>query len=231
MLDRAKEVIADIAKETDSIILMHSLSGKDSIALLDMCYPHFKRIVCVFMYIVPNLDHLKPYLQYAQAKYPNAQWIQVPHYGLYSYIKTGYCGCEQNPKQRLWKLSDIIDKVREHTGIEWCALGFKQTDSLQRLLMLRSYKDGKESICYAGKKFYPFSTYNNKDILDYIAEEHLKNPENYGGVGQSSGTDITDYFYLRYLERNYPNDLQRIYEKFPRTRFIIKEYEMKQSHE
>ena len=153
MLERAKEIIRDIAAETDSIILMHSLSGKDSIALLDLCSPHFRRIVCVYMYVVPDLDHIKPYHAYAASKYPNTEWAQVPHYGLYSWIKYGYMGVEKNPKQRLWKLADIIDKVRERTGVEWCCLGFKQTDSLNSLLMLRSYKDGKESICRAGKKF------------------------------------------------------------------------------
>ena len=134
MLERAKEIVRDIAAETDSIILMHSLSGKDSIALLDLCAPHFERIVCVYMYVVPDLDHIKPYYAYAASKYPNTEWAQVPHYGLYSWIKYGYMGVEKNPKQRLWKLADIIDKMRERTGVEWCCLGFKQTDSMDEEL-------------------------------------------------------------------------------------------------
>ena len=228
MLERANEIIRDIAAETDSIILMHSLSGKDSIALLDLCAPHFKRIVCVYMYVVPDLDHIKPYHAYAASKYPNTEWAQVPHYGLYSWIKYGYMGVEKNPKQRLWKLADIIDKMRERTGVEWCCLGFKQTDSLNRLLMLRSYKDGKESICRAGKKFYPLSTYNNKEVLEYISRQNLKTPENYGGGGQSCGCDVSDYNYLKFLQQHYPADLEKIYTKFPRTRFIIQEHEQKE---
>lgn len=230
MLNRAKEIIRDIEAETDSIILMHSLSGKDSIALLDLCAPHFKRIVCVYMYAVANLDHIKPYHQYAASKYPNTEWVQLPHYGVYSYIKSGFMGCERNPKQRLWKLADIIGKVRERTGIEWCCLGFKQTDSLNRLLMLRSYKDGKESICWAGKKFYPLSTYSNKEMLEYISHEHLKAPESYGGGGQSCGCDISDYHYLKYLSEHFPADLQKIYTIYPRTRFIIQEHEQKEQN-
>lgn len=228
MLDRAKEIIRDIAAETDSIILMHSLSGKDSIALLNLCAPHFRRIVCVYMYAVANLDHIKPYHFYAASKYPNTEWVQLPHYGVYSYIKSGYMGMDRNPKQRLWKLADIIDKVRERTGIEWCCLGFKQTDSLNRLLMLRSYKDGKESICRAGKKFYPLSTYSNKEVLEYIGTNRLKAPETYGGGGQSCGCDVSDYHYLKYLSEHYPSDLEKIYRQFPRTRFIIQEHEQKE---
>lgn len=225
MLDRAKEIIKDISERTDSIILMHSLSGKDSIALLDLCAPQFRRIVCVYMYLVPNLAHIERYHRYAVGRYGNAEWVQVPHYGLYSYIKSGYMGCERNPQQKQYKLSDIIDKVRQRVGIEWACLGFKQTDSLNRLLMLRSYKDGKESICWAGKKFYPLATYNNSDVLRYIETQHLISPENYGGGGQSCGCDISDPHYLLYLQAHYLSDLERIYRQFPQTRFIIPKYE------
>lgn len=232
MLERAKEIIEDIAKETDSILLFHSLSGKDSIALLDLCYPRFKRVVCVYMYVVPNLDHIKPYYVWAKRKYPNAEFIQVPHYGVYSYIKYGYLGCKVNPNQHLYTLSDIIDKVRGKTGVEWVCLGFKQSDSLNRMLMLRSYKDGKMGISWKGKKFYPLSTYKNKDVLNYIAEQHLKNPEAYeGGSGQSCGCAISSYPYLKYLERNYPQDLDRIYAQYPAAQIIITNYEAEQDRD
>ena len=231
MLERAKEIIEEIAEKTDSIILMHSLSGKDSIVLLDLLHPYFKRIVCVYMYVVPNLEHIDVYRRWAQATYPKAEFVQVPHYGLYSWIKRGYLGCEQNPNQRLYKLADIIDKIREKTGIEWCCCGFKQTDSLNRLLMLRSYKDGKESICYAGKKFYPLSVYKNKDMLDYIQYHNLKNPETYGGYGQSCGASPTNPQYLKYLQMNFPNDLEKVYAKFPRTLFILTEEELRYEQE
>ena len=162
MLERAKEIIGDIAKETDSIILFHSLSGKDSITMLDLCYGKFKRIVCVYMYVVPNLTHIQRYYVYAKKKYPKIEFIQVPHYGYYSMIKTGFMGIKKNDKQRLWTLADITEKLREKLGIQWACYGFKQSDSLNRRLMLRSYDgEGKLSISWKSKKFYPLSTYKN----------------------------------------------------------------------
>lgn len=217
-----------IAKETDEIILFHSLSGKDSIAMLDLCYPHFKRIVCVYMYVVKDLEHIMRYYRWAKQKYPNIEFLQVPHYGVYSYIKAGFMGCKKNPKQRLWNLSDITEKVRQHTGIEWVCCGFKQSDSLNRRLMLRSYnkvyEDGTpslEAINWESKKFYPLSTYKNGDVLDYIAYNHLKEPETYGGKGQSVGTDITGFVYLDYLRQNFPNDLEKIFKEYPMTRIVL----------
>lgn len=222
MLERAKEVIERIAQETDSILLFHSLSGKDSIVMLDLCYGKFKRIVCVYMYLVPNLEHIARYYAYAKKKYPNIEFVQVPHYGYYSMVKTGFLGIKQNEKQRLWTLSDITDKLRIKLDIEWACYGFKQSDSLNRRLMLRSYRDdGMLAISWKGKKFYPLSTYKNKDMLDYIQANRLKSPETYGGKGQSCGCDITSVEYLSYLQSYFPGDLEKIYQVFPYARVIL----------
>lgn len=220
-LRRAKEIIEEIAKQTDLVLLFHSLSGKDSIVLLDLLYGRFKRVVCVYMYLVKDLDHIMRYYNYAKNKYPNIEFIQVPHYALYNYIKNGYMGITKNPKQRQWTLAEITDKLREKLGIEWACYGFKQSDSLNRRLMLRSYSDGKEAINYKTKKFYPLSTYKNGDVLDYIHDHRLKNPEVCGTNKQSSGVDIMDIEYQRFLKDCYPQDLEKIYKVFPLSRVVM----------
>ena len=220
-LKRAREIIDDVSKETDSILLFHSLSGKDSIVLLDLCYKKFKRVIVVFMYLVKDLEHIMRYYNYAKAKYPNIEFVQVPHYALFNYIKTGYMGIKQNTKQRQWTLSDITDKLREKIGVEWACYGFKQSDSLNRRLMLRSYTDGKEAINWKTKKFYPLSTYKNKEIMDFILDHRLKNPEVCGTNKQSSGVDIEDVEYQKYLKELFTKDLEKIYKVFPMARIVM----------
>ena len=220
-LKRAREIIDDVSKETDSILLFHSLSGKDSIVLLDLCYKKFKRVIVVFMYLVKDLEHIMRYYNYAKAKYPNIEFVQVPHYALFNYIKTGYMGIKQNTKQRQWTLSDITDKLREKLCVEWACYGFKQSDSLNRRLMLRSYTDGKEAINWKTKKFYPLSTYKNKEIMDFILDHRLKNPEVCGTNKQSSGVDIEDVEYQKYLKELFPADLEKIYKVFPMARIVM----------
>lgn len=220
-LKRAREIIDDVSKETDSILLFHSLSGKDSIVLLDLCYKKFKRVIVVFMYLVKDLEHIMRYYNYAKAKYPNIEFVQVPHYALFNYIKTGYMGIKQNTKQRQWTLSDITDKLREKLGVEWACYGFKQSDSLNRRLMLRSYTDGKEAINWKTKKFYPLSTYKNKEIMDFILDHRLKNPEVCGTNKQSSGVDIEDVEYQKYLKELFSADLEKIYKVFPMARIVM----------
>ena len=220
-LKRAREIIDDVSKETDSILLFHSLSGKDSIVLLDLCYKKFKRVIVVFMYLVKDLEHIMRYYNYAKAKYPNIEFVQVPHYALFNYIKTGYMGIKQNTKQRQWTLADVTDKLREKLGVEWACYGFKQSDSLNRRLMLRSYTDGKEAINWKTKKFYPLSTYKNKEIMDFILDHRLKNPEVCGTNKQSSGVDNEDVEYQKYLKELFPADLEKIYKVFPMARIVM----------
>lgn len=220
---KAIEIIKEVKKQTDSVILFHSLSGKDSITLLDLLYPRFKRVVCVYMYVVKDLRHQGRYLAYAKERYPKAQWLQVPHYGLLSDIKSGYLGHQCNPKQRQYTLAQLTDLVRERTGVEWACFGSKKADSLNRRLMLGTYR--LEGICDKTKKFYPLSSYVNRDVLRYIQRKGLIEPENYDGVGQSAGIDVGDTGYLLWLRKNYPDDLQRVYHDYPFAERLIFEYD------
>lgn len=219
---KAIEIIDKIAQKTDRVILFHSASGKDSIALLDLLHTHFAEIVCVYMYVVKDLSHINRYINYASVKYPNAKFTQIPHFALCSYIKTGYMGCKCNPKQKQYTMANLTDIVRENTGIEWAFYGFKQSDSLNRRCMLRTYED--EAICEKSKKCYPLSTYKNKDILSYISDNGLVKPERYG-KGQSAGTDITDVNYLLYLRNNYPDDLKKVLDMYPLSEGILFEHD------
>lgn len=236
-LNHADTMIDEVASLTDSVLLMHSLSGKDSIALLDLLYPKFRRVVCCFMYVVPSsdsdfdnmvlkpasLDHNVRFVNFIRRNYPNAEIVQVPHFSVFTYVKCGYMGMPCNPKQRKWNLSDIIDSVRNRLGIEWCCLGMKMTDGMNRRLMLRNYR--MNGICDATKKFYPLAEYTSKQVLAYIRGRNLISPEGYDGKTQSAGESVIDYNFLKYLQLNYPKDLERIYAVYPRTRFIIGETE------
>lgn len=224
-MKRAINVIKTVASITDRAVLFHSASGKDSIALLDLMHPHFREILCVFMYMVKDMEHINRYIGWTQNLYPNARFLQVPHYSLYSYIQSGLLGCQKNERQKQWTLAEITDKVRERYGIEWAFFGFKQSDSLNRRLMLRTYTE--EAICEKTKKCYPLSPYKNADILRYIEDNHLIRPETYGGEHQSSGTDITDIHYLLWLERNHPNDLRKLLQAFPFADRVLFDYRNK----
>ena len=222
MLNSAQQVIEQIAQKTNKVILFHSMSGKDSIALLHLLYPHFDQITCVFMYVVKDLEHIARYMHYINKKYPKARIIQIPHFAVFSYIKTGHLGYRQNEKQRIYNLSDLTDNIREKTAIEWAFFGFKQSDSMNRRVMLRTYQE--QAINEKNKKVYPLSTYKNNDIIEYIKAEKLIIPEKYGN-SQSSGTDINDLNYLLFLRNHFPNDLKKVIAEFPLVERKLYEYD------
>lgn len=228
MLDKAIAITDEIAKRTEEVILFHSASGKDSIALLDICAPRFKRVVCVFMYVVKGMEHINRYISYAKKKYPTCEFVQIPHFAVFSYIKYGYMGHWKDEKTKLQTMATLTDMVRKKTGIQWALYGFKQSDSLNRRCMLRKYE--MEAICEKSKKAYPLSHYKNKDILEYIDRQGLIRPECYG-KGQSSGQNITDLDYLLYIREKFPQDLLTLYKEFPDCERLLFEYDWKKKKE
>jgi sulfate adenylyltransferase subunit 2 len=225
-MQKAIEIINRIADQTDRVILFHSASGKDSIALLDLLSSRFVQICCAYMYVVKDLSHINRYISYAQNKYKNANFIQIPHYCVFNYIKNGYMGIEKNEKQREYNLGELTEMIRERTGIEWSCYGFKQSDSMNRRLMLRTYDMG--AICMKSKKFYPLSVYKNSDALKYISDNMLIKPEIYGNA-KSNGTAIDDRDYLLFLRNNHPDDLKKVISVFPYCDRLLYEYDYKQN--
>ena len=68
-IDVANMVIDMAREQTKDCIVMMSL-GKDSIVTLDLLYDKFERIVCVFMYLVKDLEHIQRWINWLKARYP-----------------------------------------------------------------------------------------------------------------------------------------------------------------
>lgn len=235
-MKEAINVIRKIAAITDKAVLFHSATGKDSIALLDLMHQYFEEILCVFMYAVKDLEHVNKYIGWAQRRYNNVRFIQIPHMAVYSEVRTGFLGCKQNPQQKLYSLSDLTDIVRVRYDIEWAFFGFKMSDSFKRRLMLRNYTPDKgdydlQAINYKSKKAYPLSVYKNGDVLRYIEDNGLIRPECYGVKGQSSGCDPSNVEYLLWLEKNSPRDLQKVYAAYPLAERLMFNYKLKDNDE
>jgi len=217
------EILNTIRPLSDRVILFHSVAGKDSIALIDMATKLFDHVHCVFMYIVPGLQHMEKYIQFFSKVYKNASWHQVEHFALSSYRQTGHLGMQKNTGQKLQSLSSIMKDCRAKLQTEWIVLGSKQSDGLSRRLQLKTYDH--EAIDYKNKKIYPLSKLRNKDVLAYIDSENLIQPLNYGDNRQSSSNNVTDPLFLSWCKKNYPGDYQKILEVFPDCDIILYRYE------
>lgn len=214
--------IAEVRRQTASAVVFVSF-GKDSLVLLDLLYPRFDRLVCVFMYFVPGLEHINRYLRYCKRRYPRAEWIQTPHWNL-DYIRRGGMYCQPERGGKLRKLSDVIGEVREASGIEWVFLGMKKADSLNRRLMLMQYEYSHYTNSGVA---YPLAEMTNKDILAYMRTAKLPAPVIYGkGASNGIGFNLDCFLWLR---ENCPSDLEKIYAEFPLSRRILFEYDRKKN--
>lgn len=222
MIEKTNNILQKIAAETSEIVLFHSVAGKDSIALLELCAPFFKRIVCCFMYTVPDLGHMKRHIQWAKATYPNCEFIETPHFALYQFIKIGFLGTKQDKTVINITLAQIVERIKLNTGIPWVIVGFKQSDSMNRRLMLRTYElnaiNRKTNMCY------PLSEWTNKEVLKFIQMRKLIKPIVYG-QGQSQGQNPDDIDFLKWCRENYPSDLTKIFNVFPLAKIKLDEYD------
>lgn len=222
-LESANTVIRHFAERTDECILFCSL-GKDSLVVLDLIYPHFQRVVCVFMYFVKDLEHIDMFIRYIKARYPRIEFVQIPHWNLTYILRSGMY-CVPNPDVKLLKLADVIKAMRLTYKIDYCFLGMKKADSMNRRLMLNGYTE----TFYENKGLvYPLAEWTQRDVLSYMKMHRLPEPVRYGkNASNGCGFNLDCFLWLR---TNYPQDLEKIYEAFPFSRRILYEYDYKQKN-
>ena len=181
-LESSQKTIAAVRAKSDSCIVFCSL-GKDSLVTLDMVAPQFDRVVCVFMYFVPHLEHIERWVTWVKARYPKVEFMQVPHWNL-SYILRGGLYCIPNPKVKLLKLADVVRSIRLKTGIEYVFLGMKKADSMNRRLMLKGFEQDNY---ISNGQAYPLAEWTQKEVLAYMKLHRIPEPIRYS-LKASSGT-------------------------------------------
>jgi len=216
------QAIKNIRSQTDTILLFHSGTGKDSIMMCDLLSKNFKRVVCVFMYMVKDLEYENRYIDWALDKYDNISFEKTPHFATYSFLKHGYLGLKKSKDVKNVKLKDITASMKLIHGIDYACFGFKKIDSIDRRIMLNELPDG---ISPNTKNCYPIMDCKNSDVLRYIDDNQLIIPFNYNKQKPSSGCDISDPTFLSYMKNRYPSDLQKIFNTYPYCEAILFRYE------
>lgn len=217
-IDQSNKVIDLVRAKSNGVLLFNSL-GKDSLVTLDLIYPKFERIVCVFMYFVPGLEHIERYINWCKIKYPRIEFVQVPHWNLTRILKCGIY-CVPNPEIRILSLRDINESLQLRYGINDSFYGMKKADSLNRRLMLDTY----ENYIHNGN-CYPLADWTQKEILSYMKLRKLPHPVRYskkasGGVG----FDLNCYLWMR---KYFPRDLEKVLKVFPMSEKILFDYDNK----
>jgi sulfate adenylyltransferase subunit 2 len=218
ILSSANGTIDLVRKQTNEAIVFCSM-GKDSLALLDLVYPKFDRVICVFMYFVKGLEHVEKYIRWARVKYPGVELIQLPHWNL-SYLLRDGIYCVANPDVKLIKLSDVVSAVNEKTGVNYTFLGMKKADSINRRLMLNTYPNGINN-----GKAYPLSNWTNKEVMAYLRSRNIPDPVMYSNKASGGMGFNLDCF--SWMREHYPGDLEKVLRVFPLSARILFEHDNK----
>ncbi len=212
-------VIEFLKTQTDEVVLFYS-GGKDSLILCDILTKHFK-VNLAFMYFVDGLEHVEKYVRFAEKKY-NIKSNKYQHWMVSGYLNNHYYCLHTNSEGKkevpTIKLGDIETLAKKDFGCEWIVSGMKQSDSLNRRLMLKTYF--MNAINLEQKKAYPLTDWNKAMCLSYIQHHNLPIPIDYGSKTKSSGVNL-EYDCLNYLKKHYPNDLQAIFKVFPFAETIL----------
>lgn len=215
-IDEAIGIIKRVSNSNRKVILFFS-TGKDSIALLDLMYPHFEEITCVYMFFFKDIIHIDNYLKWAQTKYPKIKILKVPHWNLTYILRTGTF-CVPNPNVKLLKGTDIDNAIKVKTGIQYSFYGMKKADSLNRRVMLNTYENGQNN-----GKVYPLTDWTNKDVLAYMRQNKLPEPVRYS-KNASGGLGFNKECYL-WMRENSPEDLKSALKQFPMSMKILYDYD------
>ena len=214
-----------LKKESNDIILFHSVLGKDSIVLMDLLYKKGFNVIPIFQYHVKGLDIVENRINYFENKY-KVRFIQLPHYCLSSHIRIGYMGIAKDEKQKIIKLSDIIKSAQNITNIDWVVLGFKKNDGIDRRIMLNEFEKDFY-INFKNKKAFPLADWKNKDCYAYIEQNNLIKPFVYNQKKPSSDIELRDIHFLSYMKNNHKEDLDKIINQFPEVEHLLYAYGIK----
>lgn len=215
------EVIRRAAGQFDAALVSFSC-GKDSLAVLDLCCAHFKRVEAFHMFITPGLSFHEAAIARAEKRYPGLVIHRLPHWILSRLLRSASL---RNPSPmtvnlpRL-SLSDCEDAARKITGIEWIAGGHKRHDSLERVAMLNKCN----SIDPKTKRFYPIAYWSNAGVLNHLKRQRISLPSDYAIMGHSYGGDLYADSLLP-IRRHFPDDFEKIAERFPDVRADLKRCE------
>lgn len=217
-IEHSHEILSELRKRTDEVILMYS-GGKDSIVVCDLLKKYnFKRVVCCFMYVIKDFDHMKPRLDFPKSL--GFELLLLPHWRVCEYYRLGYMRLAPDPTIRRFTQKKIEDVARKQTGIDWVIKGYKIKDSMVRRYIIKRCEN--QGLYNEHKLCFPLALWDKKSALAYIKQHKLVVPEAYGaGKGISAGFNVIPS-HVRYLYEHYPADYQRVIKEFPLAEQFIK---------
>lgn len=206
------DVINDTMKELEVMgtlydgVLVSFSGGKESLVTLDLCSRTFKRVVCFFMYLVPNLRVCEEQLDYGRKRY-GVEILQYPHWSTVAALRNGVYSPNHISKDWLPKdycLSDVYALARQDSGLKLVANGIKKADSEFRRKNVAAFQR-KDVFC-------PLKDFNKLHVTAYLGLHKIPLPKSSGK--SATGVDLSVPS-LCWLHDSYPDDFEKLLQWYP----------------
>jgi len=190
----------------DSKIIVFFSTGKDSTVMLDLFQRFLPgRYQAVFLYFVKGLSFQESILRHYEDRF-GIKIERRPHWDIANYDRA-----MANVQGRALKEKDIAAHIREETGLSWLAYGYRRDESMQRRGILTPF--APDYIDAKFRKVYPLGAWSNHHIDEYIKARKLLLPREYAfgfrNIDQFKGPAVL------WIKNNYPEDWQKIIDRFP----------------
>jgi hypothetical protein len=221
-----EEVIRLIRAETDTITLAFSC-GKDSIGAWLACRPHFKRIIPIYMWLLPDLEFVERSLVWYE-EFFQTQIVRMPHPSCYRWLNSfmfqapEHLAIIEAAKMPNFNYVDVVDIVREDHKLPkntFHATGVRAADSPLRRAAVNKYGP----INRKTRTFWPVWDWNKARLVSEMKRSRVKLPIDYQLFGRSF--DGIDYRFLAPLKQRFPRDYERIIHYFPLAELELKRRE------
>jgi 3'-phosphoadenosine 5'-phosphosulfate sulfotransferase (PAPS reductase)/FAD synthetase len=225
-LAESVRLLGDVRSTTSAPVAVGLSGGKDSLATLDLCVRELgaDRVKAFHMYLVKGLDCVERTVRWCERRY-KIEVLFVPHWMLgLAYKNATYMPHRSRADGwRDTKLGDIEMAVRAKLGVEWIAYGHRMNDSIERVGML-SRNEGLDQV---GRRVYPLRSWNEAAVMAYLRAKRIPQPPRLTVLKRSMTGVSFQEDVLVAIRDQYPEDFDKIVEKFPYLPAKLARYEMK----
>jgi hypothetical protein len=225
------QVIAEIRKQTDTILLAFSC-GKDAIAAWLELRKHFTRIVPYYMYLVPDLEFVEKSLRYYESVF-GCHIYRLPHPSLYRMLNRMLfqapenCAIIENAGLRAFSYHDAQQALRDDLDLPaecYVASGVRAADSPIRRLSIQQHG----AINRKTQQFFPVWDWRKDQLISELRCAKICLPADYRVFGRSF--DGVDYRFLAPMKHYFPDDYARVLRWFPLAEVELKRREYAEQH-
>lgn len=215
--DTSEDLCKWVAEESNGVCLLSFSGGKDSWNCWLQLRKFFRRIIPVYMYLIPGLEFVENGLRQAE-DVMGTHIYRMPHPALYRMLDA----LVFQPPERWpiiyelnlpqYRFDELFALVKMQEGLPpetYTAVGVRAVDNPTRWASVQKYGP----LNTKRHQFYPIFDYRKDRVISELVKAGIKLPVDYKWFGRSF--DGLDWRFLHVIKTRAPKDYARILEWFP----------------